>query len=78
MPEDAEKSETQRRADFNELCSFSLIQTEALDRALKLDAFEKLMKEKDPENKDAWDFFNRQFVQDYSADALKDALSKDL
>ncbi len=66
MPSESDKTQTVRKADFNELCSFSMIETEALERALKLDGFEKLMKEKDPDNKEAWNFFDRTFVQQYS------------
>ncbi len=74
MPEEPEMSQAQRRADINEIVSFSTIGPEKIQRALWLKEMADLMKQKEPERD--WDFFDRNYCRALSQDAMKYEISR--
>lgn len=79
MPQTPQNSEAVRKSNLNEMKAFCSIETEAMERGLKLKDFEQLMKEHEPANEGSWDFFDRNYVQvQMSKEALKHSMAQDL
>jgi len=78
MPEKAEKSEKEWKADFNQIKSFCVFEQEALQRGQKLKGFETLMKSKEPSNCDSWTFFDRTYMNEIPQESLIHNLSKEI
>lgn len=74
MPATPEKSLPVRKAEVNEISSFSTIGKEQIERALILQQFTKMMKEKEGERD--WSFYNRNYVKVLNKDTLKHEISK--
>jgi len=74
MPHHPKKSNAQRKAEINEITTFSTIGSEQIQRALILKEFGELMKEKEQERD--WNFYNRNFWKELTKDAVKYELSR--
>lgn len=74
MQTDAQKSLPVRKAEINEIITFSTIGAEQTERALILKAFGNFMREKESERD--WNFFDRNYVRPLTQDALKVELSR--
>jgi len=74
MPRSTEKSLPVRKAEVNEIVSFSTIGSVQIQRAIMLREFERMMKEKEQER--GFSFFDRSYLIPLSKDALKCELAR--
>ncbi|CAI2364424.1 unnamed protein product [Moneuplotes crassus] len=74
MPESPELSLPKRKADINEIVSFSTIGSEKIQRALWMKEIADLMKDKEPERE--WEFYDRNYWKALSKDAVKYEISR--
>lgn len=74
MPQNPIKSNPQRKAEINEITTFSTIGSEQIQRALILKEFAELMKEKEQERD--WKFYDRNFCKELTKDAVKYEFSR--
>ena len=74
MPEESVKTKPERKAEVNEIVTFSTIGSEQIQRALILKEFGELMKEKEKERE--WVFTNRNYLKPLTKDAIKYELSR--